>query len=89
MAGHRRGTGRPLLIRSRADGRRARLTDQLGRARSPVARVTAACEYVRAEIAALARRDPHAAEVLASELVSHLSTVGEQAAKPRKDANDR
>jgi DNA-binding GntR family transcriptional regulator len=84
MAGRRRGTGRPLLIVARATSRRTRLTDQLGRARSPVEQVTAACEYVRAELAALTRRDPQAAAALAAEVVRYLTAAGEQAAQPRK-----
>lgn len=81
MAGHRRGTGRPTKAQARARRRRERLTDRLGRARTPVARLTAAAEYARA---ALSHMDSRTAEAVARELVEHLVATVDQATAHRR-----
>ena len=76
MAGHRRGTGRPTRAQARRSRRRARLVSRLGRARSPVERVTAAAEYARG---ALRDMESFTAESVARELVEHLVATVDQA----------
>lgn len=76
MAGHRRGTGRPLAAALRADRRAKTLTTRLAQATTPSAQISAATDYARA---VLTRLDPQEASRIASQLVRQIVDTARQA----------
>lgn len=84
MAGHRRGTGRPLAAVLRAERRNRTFTVRMAQADTPQQQVIVACDYLRG---VLARIRPEEASRVAGEVVRLL--VGAAREAEQADINRR
>lgn len=84
MAGHRRGTGRPIAAVLRAERRNRVLTTRMAQADTPQQQVGVACDYLRG---VLARIHPEEASRVAGEVVRLV--VGAARAAEQADINRR
>ncbi|HEY0934645.1 MAG TPA: hypothetical protein VGD91_12985 [Trebonia sp.] len=78
MAGHRKGTAKPLKRHAGAARRKARLVAELAAASSATDRVAAAADYLRAALR------QHPAEQVAAEVIAELVQVGDQVSAARR-----
>jgi hypothetical protein len=75
MAGHRRGTGKPLRSVGKAERRLSTFNDRLAHAQTPAQRVSVTADYLRA---ALAAAPISVAEQVAATVVDYLTTHATQ-----------
>lgn len=78
MAGHRRGTGRKITLAARYERRRTQVRRQVSEADSPMKRVLAAFDHLRAAIASTDRMHREAADDIADRAAIALQLLGDE-----------